>query len=148
MVAPFLMVNKLSSGSVSYEVHQENSSEHILSLVNSIITAHKYSSFNSSWLLIATWKSIQKPGTNLVSVTTKHLKNNILANLKYIFTDQHIPGNTGHRFHLIILHLHIFLWGLKFFKSRQNWDFPHSRHSECYTWSYIQGASSFYSLFE
>ena len=85
LVAPFLTVNNLSSGSVLYEVHQENSSRHTLSLVNSIINGHENTSlFSSSWLLVATWKSIKQHGTSNVSVSG----NNTIFMLMCIFHRQ------------------------------------------------------------
>ena len=67
LVAPFLSENDPSSDSISYEVHQGNTSQHILSLVNSIIHQHENATnFNANWLLVTTWKNVHQYGSDYV----------------------------------------------------------------------------------
>ena len=71
VVNPFLSVNDPSTGSISYEVHQNNGSRNdIFSRVNSIINGHENTSFSGSWFLIAIWDNVQQYGKNFVSDTT------------------------------------------------------------------------------
>ena len=63
VVAPFLSINNLSSGSISYEVHTRATSKYIFSPVDSIINEHhKNHVFNGSWLLVASWKNVKPYG--------------------------------------------------------------------------------------
>ena len=63
VVNPFLSVNDPSTGSISYEVHQNNGSHNdIFSHVNSIINGRENTSFSGSWILIATWDNVQQYG--------------------------------------------------------------------------------------
>ena len=59
-VSPFQSANGPSSGTIQYEVHKETSSHAILSRVKSIINQHENTYFSSRWLLVASWKDLQR----------------------------------------------------------------------------------------
>ena len=125
IITPFFSVTDQSTGSISYEIHQNNGSHDMLSHVNSIISKHttENTSFSGTWLLIATWDEVQPHGKNYVSVTLYCFRNNIAS--KLFLPDQHISGNTGHRSnHLLICYLHIQVWGHEFLRSWSNWICP------------------------
>ena len=67
-VAPFQSANDPDSGTITYEVHEGNNSQPILSLVDSIISKHENTSFSSKWLLVTSWIDFQQPGFNFVSI--------------------------------------------------------------------------------
>ena len=70
VVAPFLSENDPLSGSVSYEVHEGNNSQHILSTANSVIHQQENTTnFNGSWLLVATWRNVHQYDNNYVSIS-------------------------------------------------------------------------------
>ena len=68
IVSPFFSENDPLRGSISYEIHQWNSSQHILSHVNQIINQHMNTNFNGSWALVATWNNVQPVAENNVSI--------------------------------------------------------------------------------
>ena len=68
IVSPFFSENDPLQGSISYEIHQWNSSQHNLSLVNQIINQHMNANFNGSWVLVATWNNVQPVVENKVSI--------------------------------------------------------------------------------
>ena len=72
-VAPFLSTSVPSTGSISYEIHQRNTSQHILSLVNNLISQHENTSFYSKWLLVATWTELQELDYTFVSIASEAL---------------------------------------------------------------------------
>ena len=61
LVAPFFAdfdIRGENNGGVSYEVHRRDTSEDILSTVNSFITDREGTVFNGEWLLVATWTEV------------------------------------------------------------------------------------------
>jgi hypothetical protein len=73
-VAPFQSANDPHSGTITYEVHEGNNSQPILSLMDSIINKHENTSFSSKWVLVTSWIDFKQPGFDFVSIYTCMIK--------------------------------------------------------------------------
>ena len=67
-MAPFFTDIDISVGigQIQYEIHTENTSEFILSQVNSLINEQAQTEFNGEWLLVATWDDVPPFGDNSI----------------------------------------------------------------------------------
>ena len=70
LVAPFFTdIDILTEvGQINYEVHNETTSQSILSRVNSLINLHAQTEFNGEWMLVATWDGVKHFGISNVSI--------------------------------------------------------------------------------
>lgn len=70
MVAPFWANNDISQGygNVSYEVHDETSSPHLLRWVSTFISQTSQANFTGRWMIVSEWQQIPQRGeaTNTV----------------------------------------------------------------------------------
>ena len=73
LVAPFFTdLDIRDVGQINYEVHNETTSQSLLSRVNSLINHHAQTEFNGEWMLVATWDGVKHYGINNVSLTHSH----------------------------------------------------------------------------
>ena len=74
MVAPFWANNDLLNriGSISYEVHNFETSSSYISKVSAYISQQQQVQFNGSWMLLAEWKNVSQFGGALSVVSYKH----------------------------------------------------------------------------
>ena len=99
-MAPFFTDIYISSGvgQINYEVHTENTSQSLLSRVNSLINHHAQTEFNGEWMLVATWDGVPHiTNTSIVSLYTALYISlyTALPNIPLIShqsTDKYIPG--------------------------------------------------------
>lgn len=63
MIAPYWSdINTRSIGSVSYEVHSNQTSLLLLHKVSKFIRQKEQSQFSGTWMLVAEWNSVPSPG--------------------------------------------------------------------------------------
>ena len=73
LVAPFFTdIDIRKVGQINYEVHNETTSQSLLSRVNSLINHHAQTVFNGEWMLVATWDGVKHYGISNVSLTHSH----------------------------------------------------------------------------
>ena len=73
LVAPFFTdLDIREVGQINYEVHNETTSQSLLSRVNSLIKHHAQTEFIGEWMLVATWDGVQHYGISNVSLTHSH----------------------------------------------------------------------------
>ena len=68
LVAPFFTDIDISGGigGIDYELHTEDTSQSILSQVDSVINDHAGTNFNGRWMLVATWDNVPPFGDSTV----------------------------------------------------------------------------------
>ena len=113
LVAPFFTdIDIRGVGQINYEVHNETTSQSLLSRVNSLINHHAQTEFNGEWMLVATWDGVPHTYTSIVSLYTALLNIPLFSHLSI---DKYIPGNLDYRFLKIIFCLHLLLWRSELF---------------------------------
>ena len=76
LVAPYWTDSDVTVGigSIDYEIHTSETSQHILSSIDSIINEHMQTEFHGEWILLAEWNNVpQHRGIiNFVSSCMSH----------------------------------------------------------------------------
>ena len=119
LVAPFFTdIDIRGVGQINYEVHNETTSQSLLSRVNSLINHHAQTEFNGEWMLVATWDGVQHYGISSVRFYTELPSIPLTSHLS---TDKYIPRNFDYRLFKIICSLHLLLWRFELFSWCFNW---------------------------
>ena len=76
LVAPYWTDSDVTVGigSIDYEIHTSETSQHILSSIDSIINEHMETEFHGEWILLAEWNNVPQYGgiINFVSSCISH----------------------------------------------------------------------------
>ena len=114
LVAPFFSDIDISNGvgRIDYEIHTNNTSQSILSSVNSIINRQTQTGFNGRWLLVATWDDVPQFRENRDIVRYIFKNCSLLClNIPYsACTEKYISGNISNRLCEIVCCFHIQMW--------------------------------------
>ena len=73
VVAPYLTNNDVTVGigSIDYEIHTSETSQHILSSIDSIINEHMQTEFHGEWILLAEWNNVPQYG-GIINIVSSH----------------------------------------------------------------------------